>query len=66
MDMLSISDTDGVSEAKVTSTSEVLSTIVESEVTCTGSNGELIVNLSNQKNTAVDLDGKSPKRKKRH
>ena len=65
MDVAAVSETNGVTEAKVTPTTKVLLDYTNKAVMCTSTNEDVVVDLSdNQEDSAVDLDAKSPQKKR--
>ena len=65
MDMVAVSETNGVTEAKVTPTTKVLLDCTNKAVMCASTNEDVVVDLSdNQEEIAVDLDATSPQKKR--
>ena len=65
MDTVTVSEIDGVSKAKVNPTTKVLLDCTNKDVTCISRNEEVVVDLLDyQEDSAVDLDAKSPQKKR--
>ena len=65
MDVVAVSETNGLTEAKVTPTTKVLLDYTNKAVMCTSTNEDVVVDLSdNQEDSAVDLDAMSPQKKR--